>query len=66
MSKEELLKRLDNLSEEEISQVLNFINLLQELPEELGKGEIEEIRAGQEEFARGEWVRWEDVRRKDV
>jgi hypothetical protein len=66
MVKEELLKQLDSLSEEKLSEVLDFARLLQEPPEELTEEELKEVQAGQEEFARGEWVRWEDIRREDV
>ena len=63
MTKGKIIEQLENLSDEEVSQVLDFIRLLREQPEELTEREREEIKAGQEEFARGEWSRWKDVRR---
>jgi len=63
MSKEALIKQLEGLSEEEMSEVLKFVRLLQEEAEELSDEELQEVRAGQEEFRRGEWTRWEDVKR---
>ena len=63
MSKEALIKQLEGLSEEEMSEVLKFVKLLQEEAEELSDEELQEVRAGQEEFRRGEWTRWEDVKR---
>ena len=57
MIKKELVKRLEELTDDEISEVLNFVKLLWEPPEELTLEEWEEVRAGREEFAHGEWVR---------
>lgn len=63
MSKETLIKQLEGLSEEEMTEVLKFIRLLQGQSEELSDEELQEVQAGQEEFRRGEWVGWEDVKR---
>lgn len=63
MTKGKIVEQLENLSDEEVSQVLDFIKLLRDRPEELTEREREEIKAGQEEFARGECSRWKDVRR---
>ena len=63
MSKEALIKQLESLSEEEMAEVLKFVRLLQRQSEELSDEELEEVQAGQEEFRRGEWIRWEDVKR---
>jgi hypothetical protein len=54
------------LPEEELAQVLDFVKVLPEEPEDLTDEEWEEVRKGEEEIKRGEWVRWEDVRRTDV
>ena len=63
MTKGKITEQLEGLSQEEVSQVLDFIKLLREQPEELTDHEHEEVKAGREEFARGEWSRWQDVRR---
>jgi hypothetical protein len=63
MSQEVLITQLAGLSEEEMVEVLKFVTLLQGQPEELSAEELEEVRAGQEESRRGEWARWEDVKR---
>jgi len=63
MSKEAFIKQLEGLSEDELSEVLKFVKLLQGQSEELSNEELEEVGAGQEEFRRGEWVRWEDIKR---
>jgi len=62
-TKEKIIEQIESLSNEEISQVLDYIRLLREQPEGLTKQELQEIEAGQEEFARGEWSRWKDIRR---
>jgi len=63
MTKGKIIEQLESLSDKEVSQVLDFIKLIRQQPEELTEREGEEIKAGQEEFARGEWSRWKDVRR---
>jgi len=63
MSKEALIKQLAGLSQEEMAEVIKFVELLQRQPEELSADELEEVRAGQEELIRGEWARWDDVKR---
>ena len=63
----EVLHRLvESLPEEELTEAHDFLRVLLEEPEELTEEEWQEVREGEEEFERGEWVRWEDVRRKDV
>ena len=66
MTKSELMERLSELTEEEVAEVLDFIKLLRTTPEELTEEEMQEVNAGREEFARGEWVNLEDMRRRDV
>lgn len=64
--REELDQLLELLPEEELTQVRDFVKVLLAEPEELTEEEWQELREGEEEIRRGEWVRWEDVRRKDV
>ena len=40
--------------------------VLLQKPEELTEDEAKEFREGEAEIERGEWVRWEDVKREDV
>ena len=54
MTKGKIIEQIESLSDEGVSQVLDFIKLLREQPEELTEREREEIKAGQEELARGE------------
>ena len=63
MSKEALIKQLEGLSEQEMAEVVEFVKLLHGQSEELTDEELEEVQAGQEEFRRGEWTRWEDIKR---
>ncbi len=65
-TRDELNQLLESLPEEELAQVLDFVKVLLEEPEDLTDEEWEEVRKGEEEIKRGEWVRWEDVRRTDV
>jgi hypothetical protein len=65
-TRDDLNQLLELLPEEELSQVLDFAKVLLEEPEDLTDEEWEEVHKGEEEIKRGEWVRWEDVRRTDV
>lgn len=64
--KEELIRQLDSLSDHELAEVLDFVRVLQEEPEELSPEEAEDLRSSKGEVARGEWVRWQDIKRPDV
>lgn len=64
--REELTKLLESLPEEELTQVRDFVKVMLEEPEELIEEEWQEVREGEAEIRRGEWVRWEDVRRKNI
>ncbi len=66
MNKTELIERPQHLTEDELSEVLAFVNLLREPPEELTEVEVLEVQEGQNDFTRGDWMRFEDVRRTDV
>ena len=64
--REELHQLLGSLPEEELSQVRDFLKVLLEEPDDLTEEERQEVREGEDEIRRGEWVWWEEVRRKDV
>ena len=64
--KEELIQRLNELSDQDLAEVLDFVRVLQEEPEELSPEESAQLRASREEVARGEWARWQDIKRPDV
>ena len=54
------------MTEQDLRQVRNFVEMVLKEPEELTEEELGDARKGEEEFRRGEWVSWEDVRRRDV
>ncbi len=62
----EVQQLLESLMEKDLYQVRDFVKLLMKEPEELTEEECEDVRKGEEEFRRGDWVRWQDVRRRDV
>jgi hypothetical protein len=64
--RDELYQLVESLPEEELSQVLDFVRVLLEEPEELTEEEWQDVAEGDKEAQRGEWVKWEDIRRKDV
>jgi hypothetical protein len=64
--RDELHHLVESLPEEELAQVRDFVKVLLQEAEELTEEEWQEVREGEEEFKRGTWVIWKDVRRKDV
>ena len=65
-SREQLNQLLGSLVDEDLEEVLSFVKVLLSEPEELTQKEWREVKKGEEEIRRGEWVRWEDVKRSDV
>jgi hypothetical protein len=63
--REEIIKNLNNLSEEDLEGVLEYINFIQE-PEEIEPTaeEVAAIARGKQEIARGEVVRWRDLKKE--
>ena len=61
--KEEIVKALDKLPDEALEGVLEYIEFVSE-PEEVTPtaSELEAIRRGEEEYKRGEFIRWRDVK----
>jgi hypothetical protein len=64
--RDELRQLVESLPEEDLTQVRDFVKVLLREPEELTESQLQEVHEGEAEFRRGEWVRWQDVRRKDV
>jgi ABC-type phosphate transport system substrate-binding protein len=63
--REEINKALGKLPKETLEGVLEYIQFVMEPPEvEPTEEEYRAIYRGREEFARGEYVRWEDIRGK--
>jgi hypothetical protein len=61
--REEIIKALDTLSEESLEGVLEYVKFIQE-PEEVEatEEELKAIAKGEEAYAKGEYVRWRDVK----
>jgi hypothetical protein len=63
--REEVNKALDALPEDALEGVLEYIQFILGPPEvEPSEEERKAIKRGREEFSRGEYVNWEDIRRK--
>jgi len=60
---EQLLQDLRRLAPADLHAVHDFVRVLLQEPEVLTPEERAEVEAGETEIARGEYVRWEDVRR---
>ena len=61
--REEIIKSLNKLSEDALEGVLEYIRFIQE-PEEVEatEEELKAIAKGEEAYAKGEYVRWRDVK----
>ena len=59
----EIIKNLDTLSEDALEGVLEYIQFIQE-PEEVepSEGDLKAIAQGEEAYAKGEYVRWRDIK----
>ncbi len=64
--RDELYQLVESLPDGDLSQVLDFVRVLVAEPEKLTEKERRVVRKGEEEVRRGEWVKWEDIRRDDV
>jgi hypothetical protein len=63
--REEVNQALDALPEEALDGVLEYIQFITGPPEvEPSEEERRAIKRGREEFSRGEYVNYEDIRRK--
>ncbi len=63
--RKEIIKSLNNLSEDSLESVLEYIRFIQE-PEEVEPTaeEVAAIARGKQEIARGEVVRWRDLKKE--
>jgi len=61
--REEIIKSLNTLSEDALEGVLEYIRFIQE-PEEVEptEEELKAIAAGEKAYAKGEYVRWRDIK----
>ena len=65
--REEIIKALDNLSEESLEGVLEYVKFIQE-PEEVEptEEELKAIARGEEAYAKGVYVKWRDIKTNAV
>ena len=63
-TREEIKKAIDTLPEEALEGVLDYVRFIQE-PEEVEptEADIRAIARGKEEMARGEVVRWKEIKK---
>jgi hypothetical protein len=61
--REEIIQSLNTLSEDALEGVLEYIRFIQE-PEEVEptESELKAITQGEEAYAKGEYVRWRDIK----
>ena len=64
--KDQLIEELNRLSPADLAAVQELVRMLLEEEEDLTPEEAADFEAGRAEIARGEWVRWEEIRRTDV
>ncbi len=65
-TKEELHGLLDSLPESGLEEVRDLMIVLLREFEDLTEDDAKELREGEAEVERGEWVWWKDVQREDV
>ncbi len=64
--REEIHRLVDAVPDEELDEVRESILELLREPADLTDCEKRDFKAGLAELRRGEWVWWEDAKRKDV
>ena len=62
--REELHKAVDRLPNERLKEVLDYLKLLLEKPEDLSPEEWKMVRAGEKEIADGKGISLEDLERE--
>lgn len=64
--REELHQLVEGLSEDDLSEVKDFVKVLLKEPDELTDDELADLDGGQKEIRQGDWTWLEDVKRNDV
>ena len=64
--REQLNQLLGSLVDEDLEEILSFLKVLLSEPDELTEKEWQEVKKGDEEVRRGEWVRWEDLKQGGI
>jgi hypothetical protein len=61
--REELIKAIEGLPENTLEGVLEYVHFIREpLEVEPSEDELKAISRGEKEFAKGEYVRWRDIK----
>ena len=61
--RDEIIKALDTLPEEALEGVLDYVRFIQEPQEvEPTAAEVKAIAAGEAAYARGDFVKWRDIK----
>lgn len=63
-TKEELRQIVDTLSEQEVSELLEYARWLRQTGETLSEVEIARVKHGERQIDRGEMVSWDELRRE--
>lgn len=64
-SREQLLGEVEALTEGEACEILEYLDwITSDEPEDLSAEELEDVRRGQEELARGKGIPWDEVKRE--
>ena len=63
-NKEKLIKLVEDLSEEDAGEAVDFVQWLLLEEDSLTEDELEEVKQGEAELARGERVSWDQVKRE--
>ena len=63
-NKERLLKLVNDLNEENAAEAVDFVEWLLRDEDSLSEEELDEVKRGEAELARGERVPWKQVKRE--
>jgi hypothetical protein len=63
-NKDKLQKLVEDLSESEAAEAIDFVEWLLADEDSLSAEELAEVKAGEGELARGERVSWDEVKRE--
>ena len=68
LMRDELRRLADSMSALLLALGVDILSssALLNIPEDMTEEELADFIAGEEEFERGEWVKWEDIKRTDV
>ncbi|MCH7800457.1 MAG: hypothetical protein IIC24_02825 [Chloroflexi bacterium] len=65
-TREEVHSLVDQLSDRLLPEAANFIKVIMREPDDLTEDEMQELELAEDEFQRGEFVRWPENKRTDT